>query len=375
MRFSLEDIFVYFLLIPALLLKFFFGMDYAVYVIVPAFFFCKISLIDHKNGTDLNISIWDLFPIIIYFIVVFLSSIFRISDLNYEIAIRDVIVISSSIIFLSVKTNFRHYHIQSLFVAFVLFYLHYINFSISLQTIASFLFADEYNTNEFILGFFFGLFVIYFLLQKDWLFLLLAIVFSLLSSKRVVYLSLFIALASQFLVFPAYRKAFPRDTNSVLYWTVLYIVLASVAIYLEEIITLALEIAGLSSETTIYSITGGRNILITTLTEKINGLNLWQQLFGSGPGQADKYLQNQLHPYFYNTRNPASPHNEYVKLFFDYGLIGLLSFGYIFYKMYIKNKKMINLGVYALAVFIVDNALMVIYFHLIVGMMRNLKRT
>jgi O-antigen ligase len=107
----------------------------------------------------------------------------------------------------------------------------------------------------------------------------------------------------------------------------------------------------------------GREVFITYLKEAIQESDLLNYLFGYGPGQADVYLKEVARPDWGGLYGSSvNPHNDFLKLKFDYGLIGSLLMFLVFYSAYFKSKMGIMMFLYTIPLFLVDNSFIFIYF-------------
>ena len=73
-----------------------------------------------------------------------------------------------------------------------------------------------------------------------------------------------------------------------------------------------------------------------------------QMLFGHGPGEAHAVVQSAL---------KTDPHNDWLKIYFEYGLFGLVTFYVIFAKVFFRNPVFTCIGIYVVILLMTDNTL------------------
>ncbi|PTQ51399.1 MAG: hypothetical protein BLITH_1476 [Brockia lithotrophica] len=154
-----------------------------------------------------------------------------------------------------------------------------------------------------------------------------------LSGSRMANVAIILALISTYLL--NFRMTQPKTWRVVIFSVFVLVIFSAVFIHTPAgTRALALLNAGLavfddSPEATI--LTQGRSAVWPDLFHHA----LEQPFFGFGPGTASAYA-------FYLTHNErfAHPHNEYLRIFHDYGAVGLITF-IIFYVKLLFNSKLI----------------------------------
>lgn len=256
-------------------------------------------------------------------------------------------------------------HIRDLFLVEVLAYLIWIDYGKFDEFFSTFFSAR--STTEYDMGLFFGLFMLFFLYNRKWFWSLAAAVVLLLVSKRVIYLGLVLPLAwlavSQ--IFKGLNTQKSRQLLGLLVWggmTILSFVIVSALTWY------------------FHDFKGGNNRIDFMLNGRAFSLNfilfmweqsgIWHQLFGHGPGQLDSII-SLFRPVHWakSYPQPTNPHNDYLKLLYDYGLIGAGLFAWNFCRIYSRSVLGTLLLLYTLVVFFLDNPLIHSYYNLIAGLM------
>jgi hypothetical protein len=267
------------------------------------------------------------------------------------------------------KIDYKPYHIKHILFLFVFIYLYVKDFNIRLVTISSFLEADQHNSNEFIIGFVFGVFVLYFLSIKEYRYLFLSLIVLIISSKRVSYLGLFIALPSY------YFFQYLTEDKKRSFLTVYYIGIAVVAFFLNDIAIFFLKILNSYNDANLNKLLSSREVFNEILQNGFYKSDFINQIFGNGLGQADRYLQVNLPNEGFDKSQPASPHNDFMKIIFDTGIVGLVVYFTLFKKIFLVNYQNPISFLYLFPVFMVDNSFAVVYYLMFCGILARVTTT
>lgn len=304
--------------------------------------------------------------LVIYLSLVIFTLIININQINYHVAFRDIIIITSFLGFFTIKLDYTDNHVKYLFFIMILAYGIYLNFNISLNTIKSLFVADQENHNEYIAGFIFGVFLWYFLLNRQWFFVFICIIVIMLTSKRVTFLGLICSTVAYYFIYLNINKSNESIKRLILmavYFALMYII----AINLIPIAKFVIYIFNLEGRVTVWELLSARDWFIVTLEPEIFDTGFINYFFGHGPGQADFFLQHNL-PYekFGIIEKPANPHNDFLKINYDYGFLGIFLFFIFFYFLY-GNGFSVPIFLYVIPILIIDNSLVVLYFSFIAG--------
>ncbi|MDX2196352.1 MAG: O-antigen ligase family protein [Cytophagales bacterium] len=370
MKLRINDLFVYFLLCPSLILIFIFKLNYIIYAIpifsvliyILNYYIIKDSVIAPNKLIYTN----EFIALLIYIILVLISTALNIkNDIYFKSYFRDILIILFSLMVGMLNMRPNHIHIKVIFLVLTFCYFFSIGFSINFKTINSLLIADQNNSNEFTVGFIFGIFVLYFLRSKDWLFLTLSLIISLLASKRVTYLGLIVGLVYIYTIHKPILQKLSSKALSVILLGGTYISLLFVGYFMVEIADIFLELSELDSKISINHVLSSREVFIKILQTKIQNADILKFFFGHGPGQADRYLQLHLDPARYDVSELGNPHNDFIKIIFDYGWVGAMLFIGVIFTLFIHNINYVESYIYTMAIFLVDNSFVVIYYIII----------
>ncbi len=375
---TLVNFYVYFLLGPSIFLWHYFDRLKIIYAL-PFVFVGLVflyNLLYSKDKKD-NISFKNkyLYVVLGYFIICLVSISLNLnSSLNWAGINRDILVFSTPFIIYGFNLSYNLNHVKYLLFISICSYFAIVglesDFSIHLS-----LFKTSASNNEFHAGILFGLFLIAFFVYKKYYWLLISIFFILLASKRAIFLGLIPA----FLIFYTLIKPFKlyekRNNWLVFILTlVYYFILYPISINLEGFSGWALNLFT-SGEYNTVDFLMKREVFVDLLNAQIFSGDFIDFVFGHGPGQADIYLQTGGLPGFmkYLLRSPINPHNEFCKLHFDLGIVGVCYFFVMAYTMYINNSKAgILIFLFTIPTFLVDNPLIFIYFSHIANIIVNI---
>jgi hypothetical protein len=244
-------------------------------------------------------------------------------------------------------------YVKSMFFMSVLIYLSEVGFNITdvvstIKSIATAHMPSEVAT-ESELGFVFGFFVLYFFLQKSSkLYLIMSLLFFIISFKRIVIAGVLISLMA-YLILKIFRIDVKRHKVKL---TLIALAVNLTIIYGAQLLVSGtfdqhvLEYTGLSSDAFLL----GRKTFYTEVFEKFGSYNL----AGLGLGKVDDALFSQL-------GYPMNLHSELIKNYLEFGLIMFLIWmALLIYKNLFSNKAIVFL-IYFNLLIVTDNIF--IYFH------------
>lgn len=285
-----------------------------------------------------------------------------------RIIFRDVFVIASSFalfLFPKGKLNAPQW-LFACFTAAYFFVLVSRNFSFSqladLFTLKLFLPSTSATENDF--GIVFGLFTVHFLVVRNWMLFWPSALVSLMVSKRALLLG-FIMATTWWMVIGASKRISPRFKTATL--LALYLSLMVFSLFMTELGQTALGWFGIENMN-VGRFLMGRNNLIMALRDQLEPGSMLS-LFGHGPGAADTFLAFNGVGWGPISDQPFNPHNDYMKIIFDYGILGYLVFFAILLNLYGGGSRGKALMVYTITVFCFDNALIFMVFHIVAGFM------
>ncbi len=127
-----------------------------------------------------------------------------------------------------------------------------------------------------------------------------------------------------------------------------------------------LHLFELDTKVNIGSVIQGRQETTLALRPKLWEDGFMAFLLGHGAGQSDMSLTiNQSVNWAAGFPTPTNPHNDFLKIQYDYGIIGILFFFFLFYYLYAQNTLGILVFLFCIPVLLVDNTLVFIYHWLI----------
>jgi O-antigen ligase len=110
----------------------------------------------------------------------------------------------------------------------------------------------------------------------------------------------------------------------------------------------------------------GRLNAILFEIKAISESSLWQKILGHGAGQLDVQLSlHQPVPWAKVFPEPTNPHNDYLKILFDFGIAGSFAYAISLQSRYTKTQFGFALLVFSWTLFFFENALIHIYFNMI----------
>ena len=370
-EFSKEDIFIYVLLCPAIFLYVLFDRFPLIYAVPFVYVVYRISTDSNFSQQIRNIRESDYFRLILSVIVLGLISL-CFHDLHFDdkVWIRDVVIIVASLIPFIVANTFTDKHVKAIFVTQAVSYFLWIDYS-SLFTFSSSVKRLRWST-EYDLGLFFGLFVLYFFLTKSYQWFLVSLIIALLISKRVVFIGFgFCGVLYLFNLIISQKRS--NRTDQIILFSS-FILLGIISLNLVDIISFFVAKAGKNPVMT-NKFLNGRADVFNFSTFKILHANALQFFLGHGSGQLDASITLfRPVPWAQYSAKPTNPHNDFLKILFDYGVLGFLTFGYFLSKIYSSNKMGVYLLGFTLVLFLVDNSFLHVYYNLIAYIILSVKQ-
>lgn len=304
------------------------------------------------QGRGLQYDRRHLKALLVYFSLVLVSAIFS-PSMDFEF-FRDTLIISG--IFLTFIPIFK---IESRVIK-ALFSI--LCFSFFLETVIkdreivfSFDLIVSRGFAESTVAFPLSIMVLYFAYRKEWGWLILAVVSSLFAFKRIAVLGLAVALFFYVFVRILGRVWRYRATekNANFFAISAVTILALTALNLNSVVDYIFTIFEIRTSPNGFTL--GRYYINEIAGEVLEKRDLINWLFGSGAGSADK-LVSSLNVGLDNM------HNDYQKLFFEYGAVGVPLMLFALFGIYSGNKLTLSILVFNAALMVTDNTI-IYYFH------------
>ena len=192
-----------------------------------------------------------------------------------------------------------------------------------------------------------GLLVIYFFHERRWLLLLLSALLFFAAFKRIALLAAIIVIFMHLAVRLFGRRSIPRAI------AVLTVIVCSiVSLYTMELFQFAVSVIS-DTDVSQSSLSLGRSELAQGLWDQIHHGTTMNTLFGFGPGAADTVL---LH-----VDGGPNPHNDWLKIYFDYGIAGFVTLHVILFLMHNRIGFAPMLYIYTAMVMMTDNVLLYMF--------------
>lgn len=355
-KLEISSLFVYLLFCPGVLL--YHGLERFKFIYLVPFLF--IFLYHWQFNFRLNLDVKVVRALLLYIGLVVLSSLNAVlagHALSGSLWVRDLLIITSPLIVFSHQMTFTYRHGVVLFLVWLAAFFTWTGFSN--HQIGFDLILGRSEGAEMDQAAFLGFFFFFFLLRRKYLWVIATLIFILASGKRVIFLGLFPAFISYVVLFKLLNVS-QESRFAKLYLISYYLVFFFAALYLTEIGEYFLELIGMGD----YDLWGflmGRDDVIYTLRPQILRSSLNDFLVGHGPGQADFYLSEHHSLVWSRIGEPTNPHNDFLKIAYDYGFGGVVGFYFILLRLLVRNKVGYCMFLYAIPVFIVDNSLIFIW--------------
>ncbi|MDG1418794.1 MAG: hypothetical protein P8P99_13420 [Maricaulis sp.] len=205
-------------------------------------------------------------------------------------------------------------------------------------------------------------------IQKRWMWSLVAIVICFLMFKRVAIIAMILAVGFDLVLIGQARNAFKQMLKPIAGVTLLaFTMLVSLnsvvfyetaSIFLLDSFDLRISPNALSS---------GRYYTVAVFTHRVLDDVSWVQIvFGHGPGASSYYLSNMT---ALGEGQFSLLHNDWLRIFTDYGLIGISVVSVAFYKAVMSKRFIAMVGVYTMVIFMSDNVATYLIFWLAVALL------
>lgn len=301
-----------------------------------------------------------VYVMLVYWAICAVSYLFTQQELYAETYIRDFVILSLPMLMFAFTWEFKHWQFVWLFLVAVFCYMLWIKFEFSFIILSSLLISNYHFYAEYHFGCIAGVFVLYFLYRKNWLWLLAAIVFLLFVNKRANMLGLIPAIAVYYVIvvpFKLHQNKKAAFWFMFIYYLVFYIVGTNLAFFAEVF----LRLLGKEYIDLDYFLTG-RMILINQLQPELSSRGILAFLFGNGPGTADYFLWKTIGHWVYEGyTKPYLVHNDFLKLQFDVGVFGVLIYFFMAYYLYAGSNLGFLMFLYVIPLFLIDNTLIYLY--------------
>lgn len=201
---------------------------------------------------------------------------------------------------------------------------------------------------ETTLAFPIGVVTLYYFQERSWGRFLLACVILFLAYKRIAMLAVVAIIMFEMASYLVFRRSFGRFLT-----TLAVLVLSVVSLFLPEIFEFLSAIMR-DEDASASAISLGRTGLAEALRFEIHEAGLSHMFFGFGPGSADDVV--------FALGEIKNPHNDWLKILFDYGLVGFIVLHGVLYLIHprtpLGNKLYLNLAI----LMVTDNPLIYIHY-------------
>lgn len=206
-----------------------------------------------------------------------------------------------------------------------------------------------------------GILLIYYVFDRSWTRALITFALFFITFKRIAILAFMVVLAIEFVIWVTADRLSRRFVATSI---ALSACIASVfMIEIVEYLAFYLNIDGINAA----ALSLGRTNFAAPLWEQIHAGSIDNLLFGFGPGGADRAL--------WVVRSGANPHNDWLKVLFEYGYIGLILFHVVMYMMFPRGRVGTALYIYTAIIFTTDNTLIYMQYFAFVALIAHLPFT
>lgn len=193
-----------------------------------------------------------------------------------------------------------------------------------------------------------GILFLYFAGARQWGRAALAFLLFFLAFKRIAIASAVLVLAIEFALALLGQRRIGR-----LLAAVIVVTASVVSLYLLEIFAFVAHLLN-DENLSANSISLGRSDLAAILAKGMHDSGLYHQLLGFGPGSADALLDR--------TVGSSNPHNDWLKIYFDYGLVGFVGFHVVLYLIHPNTALGNRLYIFLAIVMCTDNVLIYVFY-------------
>jgi hypothetical protein len=217
-------------------------------------------------------------------------------------------------------------------------------------------FLDSEGILESGLAFPLGLVFLYYYNEKKWGRTLISLFLLFVAFKRIALLAVLLVIASNALLRMIGRPGIGRSLAFVT-----AICLSVLALSLQPIFTFMADYLHIDDFSP-SRLSLGRFDIAGILWQIHGSAAPVQMLFGFGPGAADTFLGG-VQP----------PHNDWLKILFDYGYVGFVGFHFILFLLFGKKPLGIQFYVYTAVLMMSDNVLIYLYYWVFVSQILNIE--
>jgi hypothetical protein len=272
---------------------------------------------------------------------------------------RNVILISACLFCFVPKIEVRPGIIDAIFVSIVIvfivkaFYYGISNFGIDILTSSSL--EGVYDGDEGLLG---VIFSAHYYMKGSVLGTVASVALTVLGGKRISVG----AISLGFVVFHVLRswQNFESYRGRFGLMLVAVSIINLTSLFLTQIVVQVFDLLNIDLE--IERFFAGRFYLSQEVGWELNNKTAWQLLFGSGAGACDSFVS------FLTRGDIDRTHNDWLKLYYDYGTIGSISFTIFFAGLFAKSVKTSALGIVVAVIMMTDNVLIYAYFQIVVAL-------
>ncbi len=310
--------------------------------IAPFILIIFLILLKNKNIIIKNY----MYPFILLIVVYYLK-VFQYNPQGY---LESIFIFSALAIFMLPYSNKVYLDIRVISVVSILFMiiLYLITFSsVNIDFSYNAFLRSETSTIEGDMAFLFGLFVMYFILEKKYIWAILNSVMLLMGLKRIVFLGLLVV--TILLISPRVIKKTFANKHAMVIINICYLIF-TMYLLLGMFDTLIEQYTGISAGYFLM----GRSSIYSSILPYWEENKLMISLIGSGMGTSNQIIQSNLG--FHQLL-----HNDVLKIFFEHGFIIFIAFFYLLFNT--SNKKHFYMALLVNMIFLTDN--MLIYTHIL----------
>lgn len=365
--FDPSHLFVYLLFIPLLLAYHavtWFSlpeMVRAIFYFLPVYglvvlFFYHFFAFDRKIKVEPSY----LYISFVYVLLVLIGNYLTYGELYISTFYRDIVIATLPLIFFTFDWKFTERQFNWIFLAAFLSFAIWHRFELSLNFLNTILVTSESDV-EYHFGCVAGIFVIYYLYKRKWLWLAFSIFFLSMVSKRASLLGLFAAIPVYYLLNNV-LKILDRKVWLFIFLIVYYLIFWLIGTNMEFFGKFFLELIGYGHMDLDYFLTG-RMILTNQIQPEILDRGPFTFFFGNGPGQAEVFIWKTMkYPNVYLwDEKPYLLHNDFLKLQFEIGILGVVLYFFIFYYLMACSPLGVFIFLYSIPLFLIDNTIIYMY--------------
>jgi hypothetical protein len=179
-------------------------------------------------------------------------------------------------------------------------------------------------------------------------------------NKRATFLGLMASLPTYYLIYKPLQLSKNKWATFV-FLALYYFLFCIISLNIKYFGQLFLDLTNNRNIALDYFLTG-RLILVDQLQPEVYNSGIMKYLFGHGPGQSEYYLWKTLaHPVYEKYEKPYLVHNDFLKLNFDIGLIGLVLYFLMIYYLYAVSNLGVLMFLYTVPLFLIDNTIIYLY--------------